>query len=210
MAAPPRVYVRFTHLGDAVKNALSYTGLSKTYAWNQPGVYTTLYRDQFTDYQCIIGRLSLATRGHLKDVQEETMITLLLVEDELLVRNGLRMWLEREAEITVVGEASDGTEAITLAQALQPDVVLMDISLPTMDGITAAAAIRTAAPHCAVVFLSLYDDAATRERADAAGAVAFVGKQEGVRALQAAIRQAGRLGRERRSILRGDRRDAHA
>jgi DNA-binding NarL/FixJ family response regulator len=133
------------------------------------------------------------------------MITLLLVDDEPWVRHGLRMWLEREADITVVGEASDGAEGIKLAQALQPDVVLMDISLPTMDGITAAAAIRAAVPHCAVVFLSLYDDAATRARADAAGAVAFVGKQEGVRALQAAIRQAGRLGRARRSILRGDR-----
>ena len=120
------------------------------------------------------------------------MITLLLVEDELLVRQGLCMWLEGETDTTVVGEASDGAEAITLAQALQPDVVLMDISLPTIDGITAAAAIRAAVPHCAVVFLSLYDDAATRARADAAGAVAFVGKQEGVRALQSAIRQAGR------------------
>jgi DNA-binding NarL/FixJ family response regulator len=123
------------------------------------------------------------------------MITLLLVKDELLVRHGLRMWLECETEISVVGEASDGAEANTLAQALQPDVVLMDISLPTMDGITAAATIRAAVPHCAVVFLSLYDDAATWARADAAGAVAFVGKQEGVRALQAAIRQAGRQGR---------------
>ncbi len=123
------------------------------------------------------------------------MITLLLVEDEPLVRHGLRTWLQRDAEITVVGEASDGAEAISLAQALQPDVVLMDISLPTMDGITAAAALLAAVPHIAVVFLSLYDDATTRARADAAGGVAFVGKQEGVRALQSAIRQAGRKGR---------------
>jgi DNA-binding NarL/FixJ family response regulator len=135
------------------------------------------------------------TQGHLKDLQEETMITLLLVDDEPLVRYGLRTWLEREADITVVGEANDGTEAIKLAQALQPDVVLMDIALPTMDGITAAAALRAAVPHSAVVFLSLYDDAATRARADAAGAVAFVGKQEGVRALRSAIRKAGRQGR---------------
>lgn len=123
------------------------------------------------------------------------MITLLLVDDEPLVRHGLRMWLEREADITVVGEASDGAEAVTLAQVLQPDVALMDISLPTMDGITAAAALREAVPHSAVVFLSLYDDAATRARADAAGGAAFVGKHEGVRALRSAIRQVGRRGR---------------
>lgn len=118
------------------------------------------------------------------------MITLLLIEDELLVRHGLRMWLEREANVTVVGEASDGAEAITLAQALLPDVVLMDISMPTMDGIAATDALRVVVPHSAVVLLSLYDDATTRARAYAAGAVAFVGKQEGVRALQAAIQQA--------------------
>jgi DNA-binding NarL/FixJ family response regulator len=120
------------------------------------------------------------------------MITLLLVEDELLVRQGLRMWLEREADIRVVGEASDGAEAIALAQALQPDVVLMDISMPTMDGITATAALHAAVPRSAVVLLTLYDDATTRARAYAAGAAAFVGKQDGVRALHAAIRRAGR------------------
>jgi len=102
------------------------------------------------------------------------------------------MWLEREADITVVGEASDGAEAITLAQALQPDVVLMDVSMPIMDGIAATDALRVAVPHSAVVLLSLYDDAAIRARAYAAGAVAFVGKQEGVRALKVAIRQASR------------------
>lgn len=118
------------------------------------------------------------------------MITLLLVEDELLVRHGLRMWLEREANVAVVGEASDGAEAITLAQALLPEVVLMDISMPTMDGIAATDALRVVVPHSAVVLLSLYDDATTRARAYAAGAVAFVGKQEGVRALQTAIQQA--------------------
>ncbi|MEO8957143.1 MAG: response regulator transcription factor [Ktedonobacteraceae bacterium] len=123
------------------------------------------------------------------------MITLLLVEDELLVRYGLRMWLDREANVTVVGEASDGAEAITLAQALLPDVVLMDISMPTMDGIAATDALRVMAPRSAVVLLSLYDDATTRARAYAAGATAFVGKQEGVKALQAAIQQAARQGK---------------
>lgn len=123
------------------------------------------------------------------------MITLLLVEDELLVRYGLRMWLDREANVTVVGEASDGAEAITLAQALLPDVVLMDISMPTMDGIAATDALRVMAPRSAVVLLSLYDDATTRARAYAAGATAFVGKQEGVKALQTAIRQAARQGK---------------
>jgi DNA-binding NarL/FixJ family response regulator len=127
----------------------------------------------------------------LYDEDEETMITLLLVEDEPLVRQGLHTWLERVGEIRVIGEASDGTEAIALAQALHPDVVLMDISMPTTDGIAATASLRASVPHCAVVLLSLYDDATMRARANAAGAVTLVGKQEGVRALLTAIREAG-------------------
>jgi PleD family two-component response regulator len=70
----------------------------------------------------------------LHDQDEETMITLLLVDDEPLVRQGLHTWLERVGDIRVIGEASNGTEAIALAQALHPDVVLMDISMPTRDG----------------------------------------------------------------------------
>ncbi len=62
------------------------------------------------------------------------MITLLLVDDDHLLRQGLRLWLERAPDITVVGEASTGAEAMTLAHTLQPDVVLMDLSKPTMNG----------------------------------------------------------------------------
>lgn len=182
--------MKFTHPVDAAKDVLDYTGLSRKYVWNHSGVYTIHYRHQRADYHPTTGWLRLATGGHLQDAQGETMITLLLVEDEPLVRQGLRTLLERDAEIAVVGEASDGPEAIALAQALQPDVLLMDISLPTMDGITAAAALRAAVPHSVVVFLSLYDDAATR--AAAAGGSAFVGKHEGVGALRSAIRLAGK------------------
>src|SRR5438128_435217 len=96
-----------------------------------------------------------------------TMITLLLVDDEPLVRQGLRMWLEQEADITVVGETSTGVEAISLVPALYPDVVLMDISMPTIDGMTTAASLRALVPYSAVVLLSLYDDAAMRARARA-------------------------------------------
>ena len=123
------------------------------------------------------------------------MITLLLVDDEPLVRHGLHMWLERVADITVIGEASNGGEAIALAQALHPDVVLMDISMPTMDGIAATAVLCASVPQSAVVLLSLHDDATMRARAHAAGAVTLIGKQEGVKALLAAIRAAGGQGR---------------
>jgi DNA-binding NarL/FixJ family response regulator len=120
------------------------------------------------------------------------MITLLLVDDDHLLRQGLRLWLERAPDITVVGEASTGAEAMTLAHTLQPDVVLMDLSKPTMNGTAATAGLHASVPRSAVVLLSLYDDAAMRAQAHAAGAVTVVGKQEGVQALLAAIRAAGR------------------
>jgi len=123
------------------------------------------------------------------------MITLLLVDDEPLVRQGLRTWLDRVEDITVIGEASDEAEAVALAQALHPDVALVDISAPAADGIAATAALRASVPRCAVVLLSLYDDATMRVRALAAGAATLVGKQEGIKDLLAAIREAGAAGR---------------
>ena len=92
------------------------------------------------------------------------MITLLLVDDEPLIRQGLHTLLERVGDIRVIGEASNGADAITLAQALHPDVVLMDISMPAPDGIAATAALHASVPQCAVVLLSLSDDASLRAR----------------------------------------------
>ena len=123
------------------------------------------------------------------------MITLLLVDDEPLVRQGLHTLLERVGDIRVIGEASNGADAITLAQTLHPDVVLMDISMPAPDGIAATAALRTSVPQCAVVLLSFSDDASMRTRALAAGAATLVGKQEGIRTMLAAIPEAGGKGR---------------
>jgi DNA-binding NarL/FixJ family response regulator len=79
---------------------------------------------------------------------------------------------------------------VNVAVALCPDVVLMDIAMPHGDGMTATAALRAAVPRCAVVMLSLHDDAQTQARARAAGAAAFVAKHDGETTLLAAIRQA--------------------
>jgi len=118
------------------------------------------------------------------------MIRVLLVDDQAVVRRGLRVLFHLEPDLEVVGEASSGTEALVLAQTLTPDVVLMDIQMPDMDGIQATAAMLRAAPKTRVVILSILDDAQTRGRAHAAGAVAFVEKRGATGTLLSAIRQA--------------------
>ena len=106
------------------------------------------------------------------------IVRLLLVDDRPAVRTGLRIWLSLEPDLEVVGEASDGSQAISLTQALRPDVVLMDVEMPGMNGISATAALRSLAPQSAVVILTLHNDDATRTRAREAGAGAFVAKHQ--------------------------------
>jgi DNA-binding NarL/FixJ family response regulator len=121
---------------------------------------------------------------------EVLMIRVLLVDDQSVVRRALRGRFHLEPDLEVVGEASTGSEALMLAQTLAPDVVLMDIEIPEMDGIEATAALRRAVPQSPVVILSIYDDAQTRTRAQAAGAVAFVEKRGATDSLLSAIRLA--------------------
>ncbi len=118
------------------------------------------------------------------------MIRVLLVDDQAVVRRALRTRFDLESDLQVVGEASNGREALTLAQTLFPDVVLMDIEMPVMDGIETTASLRRVVPQSAVVILSIYNDAQTRERAQAAGAVEFVEKRGVTDSLLSAIRLA--------------------
>jgi DNA-binding NarL/FixJ family response regulator len=117
-------------------------------------------------------------------------IRILLVDDQPSVLRGLRMRLGLERDLEVVGEAYDGSAALDMTASQRPDVILMDIEMPIMDGITATQRIRKNHPRCAVVVLSLHDDEATRRAASEAGAVEFVAKHEIDRALTDAIRHA--------------------
>ena len=125
-----------------------------------------------------------------EQIDEDIMIRLLLVDDQPAVLRGLRLSFQLEPDMQVVGEASTGREAFTLAQTLTPDVVLMDIEMPGMDGLEAAAALVTVVPQSAIVILSIHTDRQTRMRAQTAGAVAFVEKRGTTDTLLAAIRQA--------------------
>ena len=115
-------------------------------------------------------------------------IRLLVVDDEARVRRGLLMRLALEPDVEVVGEAGDGESALYLARELRPDLVVIDLLLPGMDGLQAIGLLRAAVPASSVLAFSIRDDMTTRRAAAAAGAVAFVAKQEGPDRLLAVIR----------------------
>lgn len=118
------------------------------------------------------------------------MLRLLIVDDEPAVRKGLRMRFATEADVVVVGEATSGEEALAMVETLRPDVVLMDVQLPRMDGIETTQALHTTFPRLPVVMLSIHDDRHTQDRALAAGASRFVTKRGSNGELLAAIRSA--------------------
>jgi DNA-binding NarL/FixJ family response regulator len=116
-------------------------------------------------------------------------ITVLLAEDHEIVREGLRKLLEAEKDLEVVGEAATGREAVALTKKLAPDVVVMDIAMPLLNGLEATRQIHVAFPDVKVVILSAHSDDAYIEQATAEGAVGFLLKQTSSHVLATAIRQ---------------------
>jgi DNA-binding NarL/FixJ family response regulator len=118
------------------------------------------------------------------------MVTVLLIGKDLLLRHGLRIYLERAADIRIVGEASHAGEALVLAQTLHPTVVLFDLFASPTDIITTTAALHAAVPRSSIILLSLHEDALIQLQALSAGATMVIGKQGEVRGLLTAIRWA--------------------
>jgi DNA-binding NarL/FixJ family response regulator len=105
------------------------------------------------------------------------LIRALLADDHSVVRQGLRVWLEKSGTVQVVGEAADGREAVALAEELKPDVVLMDIAMPMLNGIEATAQITKRNPETNVIILSMYADEGYILRALGAGAKGYLLKE---------------------------------
>lgn len=114
-------------------------------------------------------------------------LTLILCDDHCLFREGLAGLLQREPGWEVIGQAGDGAEAIRLADALKPDLAVLDVAMPGLGGIEAAEAIRVRSPRTRIVAVSMYGDLHYRKRMLAAGAAAYVLKNEAGADLIAAI-----------------------
>lgn len=118
------------------------------------------------------------------------MIRVLLADDHRMVRAGLQSLLANAADVTVVAEAADGEQAVRAVAESAPDLVLMDLSMPVLDGIAATRAIRTGHPDVRVVVLSSFDDQDRVRQALQAGATGYVLKDCTPDELLAAIRSA--------------------
>lgn len=121
-----------------------------------------------------------------------TKIKLLLVDDHAVVRSGLRMLLENETDLDLVGEAGSGKEALALVPHLMPDVVIMDITLPDMSGIEVTQQLKQAHPDIAVVALTIHEDQQYFFEMLRVGASAYVPKRAAPDDLITAIRSAYR------------------
>src|SRR5436853_2768465 len=118
------------------------------------------------------------------------VIRIVIADDHSVVRQGLRMFLGLDPELEVVGEAADGAEALRLARELKPDVVVMDLLMPVMDGITATAAIRRELPETEVLALTSVLEDASVVGAVRAGAIGYLLKDTQADTLCQAIKAA--------------------
>jgi DNA-binding NarL/FixJ family response regulator len=101
-------------------------------------------------------------------------LSVVVVDDEPLIRSGLRAIINAEDDLTVVGEAGDGAEVLPIVRRTRPDVVLMDVRMPGLDGVEATRRIRTVAPDTGVLMLTMYDDDATVFTSMQAGARGYL------------------------------------
>jgi two-component system response regulator NreC len=140
----------------------------------------------------IHARQTASPDSRLPSPDSTTSIRLLLADDHALLRSGLRMLLDAQPDMQVVGEASDGTEAVREALKLRPDVVLMDVAMAGAGGLDATRRIKQRAPEIKVLVLSMYDDESYLRRALDAGASGYALKRAADTELLSAIRAVAR------------------
>jgi len=115
-------------------------------------------------------------------------LRVLIVDDHALFRRGLRMVLEQESDVEVVGEAADGEEAVDVAQELMPDVILMDVRMPKRSGIEATEEIKDLIPHARILMLTISEDESDLFDAIKAGASGYLLKEISIEEVADAVR----------------------
>jgi DNA-binding NarL/FixJ family response regulator len=123
-------------------------------------------------------------------VADDTRIRVLIVDDHAVVRMGLRVFFDLQDDITVVGEAADGSEGVAMARRLEPDVVLMDLLMPNMDGVTAIGRIKSERPETEIVTMTSFIEEEKVTAALEAGASGYVLKDAEAEEVAAAVRAA--------------------
>lgn len=119
-------------------------------------------------------------------------ISILIAEDHVIVRQGICALLKLEKNFAIVGEAKTGREAVDMARTLKPDIILMDIAMPVLNGLQATQFILAAQPTAKVIVLSAHSDDVYVERMTEAGAVGFLEKQSSAEILTTAINEVAR------------------
>lgn len=113
--------------------------------------------------------------------------SVLIVDDHAYIRSGLRMFVESQLGMRVCGEAADGTHAVEVAKSQKPDLILMDLSMPNMNGVEASSAIRRALPDARIVVFTLFSESLGGYMAKAVGVDVVISKTEGMTALTRAL-----------------------
>ncbi len=172
-----------------VQERILYAG-GQCFIESAPGCGTrvTVSLPLVLDTPVIPGQEAIPVRGDAAVDPPRRKVRLVLVDDHAIVRKGLAQLLNSERDLEVVGEGGDGLAAITLVRKIQPDVVLMDVSMPQMDGIEATRRILAEFPGLSIIGLSMFDDAEKETLMRQAGAVAYVAKGGPPESLIASIR----------------------
>ena len=136
----------------------------------------------------IFVRMPTTSSGHYRTCLTQRRLRIMIADDHVVVREGLKLVVEGQKDMVVVSEASDGASAIQQAQDLKPDVVIMDISMPGMNGLVATRTLKRILPQSVIVTLTRHGDDAYLQELMRAGASAYVLKQSPPVELITAIR----------------------
>lgn len=127
---------------------------------------------------------------------EKPLIHILLVDDHDMMRKGLKKIIDAEEDMQVVGEAVDGEEAVSMAKETSPDIIVMDINMPRMNGIEATTIIMSSEMDLRIIGLSLHDSKEVMQGMLSAGATAYISKDEAFKVLCNTVRREARLAQE--------------